>query len=45
MNSPGHRAVILDRDVRDAGVGVAPGVPIDGGSMPGATYVLDVGAH
>ena len=45
MNSPGHRAVILDRDFRDAGVGVTPGVPVDDGSMPGATFVLDVGAH
>jgi uncharacterized protein YkwD len=45
MNSPGHRAVILDRDFRDAGVGVATGVPVDDSSMPGATFVLDVGSR
>jgi uncharacterized protein YkwD len=45
MNSPGHRAVILDRGFREAGVGVAPGVPVDDASMPGATFVLDVGSR
>src|SRR3954470_432732 len=45
MNSPGHRAVILDRDFRDAGIGVTLGVPVDDGSMPGATFVLDAGAR
>jgi uncharacterized protein YkwD len=45
MNSPGHRAVILDRDFRDVGVGVAAGVPVDDSAIPGATFVLDVGAH
>jgi len=45
MNSPGHRAVILDRDFHDAGVGVTLGVPVDDSSMPGATFVLDVGAR
>ena len=35
MNSPGHRAVILDRDFRDVGVGIVPGVPVD--AIPGAT--------
>jgi len=44
MNSPGHRAVILDRDFRDAGVGIATGVPVDS-ELPGATFVLDVGAR
>ena len=44
MNSPGHRAVILDRDFRDVGVGIATGVPV-ASEMPGATFVLDVGAH
>jgi uncharacterized protein YkwD len=42
MNSPGHRAVILDRDFRDVGVGIATGVPVDT-QLPGATFVLDVG--
>ena len=45
MNSPGHRAVILDRDFREAGVGVTAGVPVDDSSMPGATFVLDVGSR
>jgi uncharacterized protein YkwD len=45
MNSPGHRAVILDRDFRDAGVGVTAGVPLDDGALPGATFVLDVGSR
>lgn len=45
MNSPGHRAVILDRRFRDAGVGVTAGVPVDDASMPGATFVLDVGVR
>jgi uncharacterized protein YkwD len=45
MNSPGHRAVILDRHFRDIGVGVALGVPVDDDSMPGATFVLDAGAR
>jgi uncharacterized protein YkwD len=43
MNSPGHRAVILDRDFHDMGVGVISGVPVDT-SLAGATFVLDVGA-
>ena len=45
MNSPGHRAVILDRGFREAGVGVVPGVPVDDAAMPGATFVLDVGSR
>ncbi|MEA2226537.1 MAG: hypothetical protein QOF04_167, partial [Solirubrobacteraceae bacterium] len=42
MKSPPHRAVILDRRFREAGVGVVHGVPaaVEGA---GATYVLDVG--
>jgi uncharacterized protein YkwD len=44
MNSPGHRAVILDRDYRDVGVGIATGVPVES-ELPGATFVLDVGAR
>jgi uncharacterized protein YkwD len=45
MNSPAHRAVILDPEFRDAGVGVTAGVPLDGGEIPGATFVLDVGSR
>jgi uncharacterized protein YkwD len=44
MNSPGHRAVILDRDFRDVGVGVVTGVPVPS-ELPGATFVLDVGSR
>ena len=40
MNSPGHRAVILDRRFGEVGLGIARGVP-SGGS--GATFVLDAG--
>jgi uncharacterized protein YkwD len=42
MNSPGHRANILSSSFREAGVGVAPGLP-QGGGQPGATYTLDFG--
>jgi uncharacterized protein YkwD len=44
MNSAGHRAVILDRDYRDVGVGIVAGVPVDA-ELPGATFVLDVGSR
>jgi uncharacterized protein YkwD len=44
MNSPGHRAVILDRDFRDVGIGVIPGLPI-ATELPGATFVLDAGSR
>jgi uncharacterized protein YkwD len=42
MASPGHRSVILDRDFREGGVGVAGGAPASEG--PGATFVLEMGA-
>src|SRR4051812_44928425 len=38
MNSPPHRRVILDRQFREIGVGVAPGVPV-AGQGSGATFV------
>jgi uncharacterized protein YkwD len=41
MNSPPHRAVILSRRFREAGVGVARGVPAGAGD--GATFTLDAG--
>lgn len=44
MNSPPHRRVILDRDFRQIGVGVAQGVPV-AGQGAGATFVLDLGEH
>jgi uncharacterized protein YkwD len=40
MDSPGHRAVILDRRFGEVGLGIASGIP-SGGS--GATFVLDAG--
>jgi uncharacterized protein YkwD len=42
MNSPPHRRVILSREFREIGVGVAPGVPV-AGEGAGATFVLDFG--
>jgi uncharacterized protein YkwD len=42
LNSPPHRAILLDRDYRDVGIGVAPGLT-DGSGGPGATAVLDFG--
>jgi uncharacterized protein YkwD len=42
MHSPPHRRVILDRDFREIGVGVAQGVPVPGESA-GATFTLDFG--
>jgi uncharacterized protein YkwD len=42
MNSPPHRRVILSREFREIGVGVAPGVPV-AGQGSGSTFVLDFG--
>jgi uncharacterized protein YkwD len=42
MASPGHRANILFRNFREAGVGVAYGDP--GAGQDGATYALDFGS-
>jgi uncharacterized protein YkwD len=42
MESPGHRANILDRKFRQAGLGVAFGDP--GAGMDGVTYALDFGS-
>jgi uncharacterized protein YkwD len=42
MHSPPHRHVILDRDFRQVGIGVARGVPVPG-QGDGATFVLDAG--
>jgi uncharacterized protein YkwD len=44
MHSPPHRANILERRFRDAGVGVARGFPWGGGSHA-ATYTLDLGVR
>ncbi len=46
MASPGHRAIILTRGYRDAGVGVAPAIPpVLGQELPGATYAIEFGAR
>jgi uncharacterized protein YkwD len=42
MNSPGHRANILNRSFRDVGIGLAIGAPGVGGG-PAATYATDFG--
>ena len=44
MESPGHRANLLDRDFVEAGIGMAPGVPVDGRSG-GGTYTSDYGVR
>ncbi|MEA2323222.1 MAG: hypothetical protein QOD81_3072 [Solirubrobacteraceae bacterium] len=44
MQSPPHRAVILNGRFREAGVGVTPGSPLDA-TGSGATFVLDVGTR
>jgi uncharacterized protein YkwD len=40
LNSPPHRAILLDPSWRNAGVGVRRGAPV-GGCAAGATWVLD----
>jgi uncharacterized protein YkwD len=42
MNSPGHRANILDAKFREAGMGVALGDV--GAGEDGVTYALDFGS-
>jgi uncharacterized protein YkwD len=44
MNSPGHRANILNGGFREAGSGVAAGAP-QATSMAAAMYTMDFGAH
>ena len=43
MNSPGHRANILNPAYRDIGVGIVAGTPSPG--LVGATYATDFGAR
>jgi uncharacterized protein YkwD len=43
MHSPGHRRNILDRNLRDIGIGIAPGAPQDDGGQRAATYTTDFG--
>jgi uncharacterized protein YkwD len=42
LNSPPHRAILLDRSFRDVGIGLTPGLT-DGSAGAGATAVLDFG--
>ena len=43
LESAGHRRVLLGHDYRELGVGVAGGAPNQDGSLPAATYTLNVG--
>jgi uncharacterized protein YkwD len=43
MDSPSHRAIILDPEFRHMGLAVLPGAPAGDGA--GATFVLDVGSN
>jgi len=42
LNSPPHRAILLERSFRDLGIGLTPGLT-DGTAGAGATAVLDFG--
>jgi uncharacterized protein YkwD len=43
MNSPGHRANILNASFREIGIGVAYDAPVEGGGKPAGTYATDFG--
>ena len=46
MNSPGHRANILQRAFREIGIGIETGVPVRiSASQSGATYTADFGVR
>ena len=45
MNSPGHRANILNPRYRDIGIGLALGAPVAGSGGPATTYATDFGAR
>jgi uncharacterized protein YkwD len=44
MNSPGHRANILNGSFREIGIGVAYDSPVPHGGHPAGTYATDFGA-
>jgi len=44
MNSPGHRANILNGSFKEIGIGVAYDAPVVHGGKPVATYATDFGA-
>jgi uncharacterized protein YkwD len=43
MHSSGHRRNILDGDLSEIGIGIAPGAPLDVGGQRAATYPTDFG--
>ncbi len=45
MNSPGHRANILNGSFREIGIGVAYDSPVAGGGKPAGTYATDFGTR
>ena len=45
MNSPGHRANILNGSFREIGIGVAYDSPMPGGGRPAGTYATDFGSR
>jgi uncharacterized protein YkwD len=44
MNSPGHRANILNPTFREIGIGIVTAAPVRGIRVPAATYATDFGA-
>ena len=45
MNSPGHRANILNASFREIGIGLAYDAPVAGGGKPACTYATDFGSR
>ena len=45
MNSPGHRANILNASFKEIGIGVAYDAPVAGGGKPVGTYATEFGAR
>ncbi len=45
MNSPGHRANILNASFREVGIGLAYDAPIASGVQPACTWATDFGAR
>jgi uncharacterized protein YkwD len=43
LASAPHRRLLLNRDLRDLGVGLADGLPREGDQRPGATVVINLG--
>jgi uncharacterized protein YkwD len=45
MNSPGHRANILNGSFREIGIGIAYDAPVANGGKPAGTYATDFGSR